>query len=189
MCVARAYTVPCELSELRKEAYDSTGLRANHKLITPRMRCVSLANRHSRNARKFADDSVKQDKKGSRLAPLFACSFGISTSDAVATARALLGLGVLFGSVVTLCRFVMRVLAALVALDAMVRLCRAGSRGRRFLRNLLHRLYGQRNRGHSYQYSCHCQFCQSLFHLLFSPTEIPLLEKGYTNAEKSREAR
>jgi hypothetical protein len=53
----------------------------------------------------------------------------------------------------------------------------------------LHRLYGQRNRGHSYQYSCHCQFCQSLFHLLFSPTEIPLLEKGYTNAEKSREAR
>jgi hypothetical protein len=66
-----------ELTCHGKRWYDSTGLRAKHNLITPRMRCASLAKpRHITSNNAPAPQTTKQKiaKRGSRLAP----SFGIS---------------------------------------------------------------------------------------------------------------
>jgi len=67
-----------ELVEPRKEAYDSTGLRANHSLNTPRMRCESFAKAALTYAGS-ADDRQKMAKRGAAWLPVlhvcneFAC--------------------------------------------------------------------------------------------------------------------
>jgi|KBSMisStandDraft_5_1062788.scaffolds.fasta_scaffold83270_3 hypothetical protein len=72
-CIAHCIGVHhrCELCELRKETYDSTGLRAKHLLNTPRTRCASSA-KLALVRTGSADDTAQNVKTGRRKAPRFA---------------------------------------------------------------------------------------------------------------------